>query len=98
MLAKSGIEVEVSLPSEREIMFTCRFRRPRRLLFSAWTQPEHVREWWGCEGARITGCEIDLEVGGAWKVVMQMADGSEHPFRGVYQEITNEERLEYTEC
>ena len=98
MLAKSAVDVAVSLPSDREITFTCLFERPQQLLFDAWTKAEHLRHWWGCEGSVVTLCEIDLRVGGAWQLVMRMSDGSDHPFRGVYREIIRNERVVYTEC
>ena len=98
MLAKGNVEVTVTLPSETEIRFTCFFCRPRQVLFEAWTRPEHIRRWWGCDGASISVCEIDLRVGGSWKIIMRMLDGSEHPFHGVYREIVPGERLVYSEC
>jgi uncharacterized protein YndB with AHSA1/START domain len=98
MLVKSTAEVTVTLPSEREIAFVRVFERPRHLLFEAWTKPEHVRQWWGCDGSCLTVCDIDLRVGGAWRIVMRMPDGSDHPFRGVYREIVPNERLVYSEC
>jgi uncharacterized protein YndB with AHSA1/START domain len=94
----STAEVTVSLPSDREIVFTRFFARPRHLLFRAWTQPEHLRQWWGCDGSTLTVCETDLRVGGAWRLVMRMQDGFENPFRGEYREIVPNERLVYTEC
>jgi uncharacterized protein YndB with AHSA1/START domain len=98
MLAKSSHEVTVTLPSDRAIRFTRIFECPREVLFEAWTQPEHVRHWWGCAGSTLTVCEIDLREGGEWRFVLRMADGSEHPFKGVYREINAPERLVYTEC
>jgi uncharacterized protein YndB with AHSA1/START domain len=98
MLTKSSTDVVVSLPSDREIAFTRIFERPRHLLFQAWTEPEHLRQWWGCDGSSLIECEIDLRVGGAWRLVMRMADGSEHPFHGVYREIVPDKRLVYSEC
>ena len=98
MLVGKNVEVTVSLPSEREIEFTCRFQRSPRLLFEAWTRPEHLKQWWGCESSTITHCAIDLRVGGAWSLVMRMADGAEHPFHGIYREILRPNRLVYTEC
>lgn len=98
MLAKENAEVTVTLPSETEIRFTRFFRRTRRALFEAWTQAEHVRHWWGCNGSSITVCEIDLRVGGSWKIMMRMRDGGDHRFHGVYQEIAPGERLVYSEC
>ena len=91
-------EVTVALPSDREIVFTRMFDHPRDLLFEAWTKPEHLRQWWGCEGSYLTLCEVDLKTGGAWRLVMRMKDGSEHPFRGTYREIVPNARLVYTEC
>jgi uncharacterized protein YndB with AHSA1/START domain len=98
MLAKGNSEVSVTLPSETEICFTRFFARSPQLLFDAWTQPEHVRHWWGCEGSSISDCAMNLRVGGAWHIVMRMLDGSDHPFRGVYREIVPGEKLVYTEC
>ena len=98
MLVGKSVEVAISLPSEREIAFTCRFQRRARLLFEAWTKPEHLRQWWGCEGSSITHCAIDLRAGGSWSLVMRMGDGSEHPFHGTYREVVRPQRLVYTEC
>jgi uncharacterized protein YndB with AHSA1/START domain len=98
MLVGKNVEVTVSLPTEREIAFTCRFQRSARLLFEAWTRPEHWRQWWGCEESTITHCAIDLRVGGAWSLVMRMPDGADHPFHGTYREILRPSRLVYTEC
>ena len=98
MLLAKSIEVHVDLPSDLEIESICRFRRSARLLFEAWTMPEHIMHWWGCEGSSITHCTIDLREGGAWSLVMQMPDGSRHPFNGIYREIVPPRRLVYTEC
>ncbi|HTB96416.1 MAG TPA: SRPBCC domain-containing protein [Terracidiphilus sp.] len=98
MLAKGNLEVTVTLPSETEIRFACFFRRTRKTLFEAWTRPEHIRQWWGCDGSCLSVCEIDLRIGGPWKIVMQMPDGSDHRFHGVYQEIEPDQRLVYSEC
>ena len=98
MPANNRYEVTVTLPSDREIRFTRLFDWPARLLFEAWTTPEHLRHWYGCPEARLTYCEIDLCVGGAWRLNLHMPDGSDHPFHGVYREIDAPGRLVYTEC
>ena len=73
------------------------FDAPRRLVFEAMTRPEHVRRWYGCDGAELTVCEIDLRPGGLWRYVLRMPDGQEFPFAGMYREIAAPERLVYTE-
>ena len=88
----------VTTPSDREIVMTRVFDAPRRLLFEAWTQPEHVVRWWGCDGSSLTVCEIDLRPGGAWRFVLRGPDGKDYPFKGVYREIAPPARLVYSEC
>lgn len=97
MLTTSRAEVTVTLPSDREIVFARHFDRPRPLLFAAWTRPEHLRRWWGCDGSTMLSCDVDLRVGGAWRIVTSMPDGSVHPLSGVYREIVPNSRLVYTE-
>ncbi len=72
------------------------FDAPRERVFDAWTQTEHVRQWWGQNGSILTLCEIDLRVGGEWRFVELAADGNEHPFCGTYLDIARPERLAYT--
>jgi uncharacterized protein YndB with AHSA1/START domain len=92
MAAKTNA-LKVTLPSDREIRLTREFDAPRRLVFEACSKPEYVSQWWGRRGSSLTVCEIDLRPGGAWRFVERSADGTEHPFKGVYREIVAPERL-----
>jgi uncharacterized protein YndB with AHSA1/START domain len=83
--------------SDREFVLTRVFNAPRRLVFEAWTRPEHVRRWYGCSIMTLTVCEIDLAVGGSYRYVMRAPDGGEHTMTGVYREIVPPGRLVYTE-
>ena len=85
-------------PSDREILMTRVFDAPRRLVFQAWTNPEHVPHWMlGPKGWTMPVCEIDPRPGGAWHFVWRHSDGTEMEMRGVYREITPPERLVSTE-
>jgi len=86
----------ITTPSDREIVLTRSFDAPRKLVFEAWTQPEHVKRWWGCQSSSMTVCEIDLRVGGAWRYVLRALNGDEHGFHGVYREIAAPARLVHT--
>jgi uncharacterized protein YndB with AHSA1/START domain len=71
---------------------------PRRLVFDAWTNPEHVPHWMlGPEGWTMPVCEIDLRPGGAWHFVWRRSDGTEMGMHGMYREITPPARLVSTE-
>ncbi len=52
-------------PSDREVVFTRVVNAPRRLVFDAWTKPEHLPHWMlGPDGWTMPVCEIDLRPGG----------------------------------
>jgi uncharacterized protein YndB with AHSA1/START domain len=85
-------------PSDREILMTRVLDAPRRLVFQAWTNPEHVPHWMlRPKGWTMPVCEIDLRPGGAWHFVWRHSDGTDMEMRGVYREITPPERLVSTE-
>lgn len=89
----------VTLPSDVEVLLTRTVNAPRDLVFKAYTQPEHVRQWLlGPDGWSMTVCEIDLRVGGEWKYVWHNeSDGREFGMHGVYREIEPPERVVNTE-
>lgn len=98
MLAKNAGKVSITLPSDREIRITRVFDWPCELVFEAWTKPDYLRQWWGCATSEIIACEVDLRVGGSWRIVMRMPDGPDQVFRGRYREIAAPHRLVYDEC
>ncbi len=51
------------------------FRAPREKVFSAWTDPEKLKRWWGAhEGFTTPIAEIDLRVGGSYRLGMKPPD------------------------
>jgi uncharacterized protein YndB with AHSA1/START domain len=82
---------------ERELVVTRTFDAPRALVFRAWTEPEHLRRWFGPRGWTLTVCTIDLRPGGIWHYCMRGPGGEESWGRAVYREITPPERLVYTD-
>lgn len=84
-------------PSDREIVVTRVVDAPRRLVFEALTDPEHVPHWFGPRGWTLPVCQIDRRPGGAWRFVGRGPDGTKMGMRGAYQEITPPERLVSTE-
>jgi uncharacterized protein YndB with AHSA1/START domain len=81
--------------ADRELVFTRVFNAPRELVFEAWTDPEHVGQWWGPNGFRTTTHEMDVRPGGVWRFIMHGPDGVDYPNRIVYVEIARPERLVY---
>lgn len=44
------------------------------LVFTAWTNPNHLKNWWGPKGFTNTFKEFDLRPGGKWSFVMHGPD------------------------
>src|SRR5690349_16890269 len=97
MATKQKNRATVTILSDTEILISRAFDAPRDLVFEAITEPEHVRKWYGCADMQMVICEIDLRVGGKWRYVLRMPDGSEHGFHGEYREIVRPARLVSTE-
>lgn len=71
---------------------------PPRLIWAAWTTPEHLKEWFTPRPWTVKSCEIDLRPGGLFKTVMCSPDGQEFPNLGCYLEIVPEKRLVWTDA
>ena len=69
------------------------FHAPIQLVWEAWTQAEHIAQWWGPKGMDIDVIEHDFRVGGKWKYSMPMPDGNEFISEGVYSEIVEHEKI-----
>jgi uncharacterized protein YndB with AHSA1/START domain len=95
---KNAGNLRVTTPSDREIAMTRVFNSPRRLVFDALTKPGLVKQWLlGPPGWTMPVCEIDLQVGGAYRFQWRGPDGTEMGTRGVCREIAPPERFVATE-
>lgn len=76
-----------------EIISTRIFNHPRELVFSAWTNPDRLKNWWGPNGFTNTFHEFDLRPGGKWTFVMHGPDGRNYPNESVFVQIEEPELL-----
>ena len=76
------------------------FDAPVEQIWQMWTVPEHFRAWYGPTGASIPVAELDVRVGGARSVCMEMQTPNGPMrmwFTGVHLEVVEHVRLVYTE-
>ncbi|MGB2589261.1 MAG: SRPBCC family protein [Candidatus Acidiferrum sp.] len=91
--------LQITTPTDREILITRVFDAPRRPIFEAWTNSKQVPHWMlGPEGWTMPVCEIDLRPGGAWHFIWHHQNGEKMEMHGEYREIKPPERLVSTEC
>ena len=72
------------------------FDAPPERLFQAWTTPEELRRWHAPGPLSCVLAEIDLRVGGRFRIHMREPDGKEHRVGGTYRVIDPPGKLSYT--
>lgn len=65
-------------------------------LFDAWTQPEQLRAWWGPRPVTCSGAEVDLRVGGQYRITNVLPDGSTLVIEGEFEIVEAPHKLVYT--
>ncbi len=76
------------------------FDAPVDVIWEMWTDPEHFKQWYGPDGATIPAATMDVRVGGARLVCMEMQTPGgpmQMWFAGEHREVVENERLVYTE-
>ncbi len=79
--------------AERELISSRLLDAPRDLVFRAFTDPDHLRQWWGPRGFNNTFLEFDPRPGGVWQFVMHGPNGTDYPNRHIFLEIVKPERI-----
>src|SRR5262249_10177708 len=98
LMAVSTGTAKVTLPTETQILITRDFDAPARLVYAAYTTPEHVMRWFAGRNGSVRSAEIDLRVGGTWRYVMAVASGGfDIAFHGEYRELVPDELIVTTE-
>jgi len=85
-------KLEITLPSDTEILMIRSFNAPKALVWEFFTDPEKVRLWLGCNGT-MTVSEADFRVGGTWRNVFDAGEAGIHPTRGEFLEIVPTDRI-----
>ena len=68
---------------------------PRKTVFAAFENPEHLARWWGPNGFTNTIKEFDFRPGGAWRLVMLGPDGTEYDNTAEFLEVIKPEKIVY---
>lgn len=79
--------------TDREIVVTRVIDAPRELVFAAFTERDHVENWWAPQGA--TTHEWRREPGGVWRYSMPGPNGAQLSFRVSFIEISKPSRFVY---
>ncbi|HEX7847812.1 MAG TPA: SRPBCC family protein [Chitinophagaceae bacterium] len=80
-------------PPGRELSISRLFHAPRELVWEVWTNPEHIKHWWGPEGFTNTITTMNVAPGGEWEFIMHGPDGTDYKNKHIYKEVVKPEKL-----
>jgi uncharacterized protein YndB with AHSA1/START domain len=83
--------------TDRDVYITRSFAAPRAVVWSFWTQPERLAEWFGPAGITTPASriDVDLRAGGRWDLGMTSDDtGEVFPLSASIVTVVDQEYLE----
>jgi uncharacterized protein YndB with AHSA1/START domain len=99
MAAQANPVNKTAQDSENELVLTRVFNAPARVVYEAWTKPQHIKRWFGPVGYPVATANMDFRVGGKWRFIMTGPDGKEGPpFGGEYLEIVPNRKIVLTDA
>lgn len=81
--------------ADRELRLTRLLKAPVELVWEVFTNPEHIKHWWGPNGFTNTITKMDVEPEGEWDLVMHGPDGTDYKNKAVFKEIIKHKKIVY---
>jgi uncharacterized protein YndB with AHSA1/START domain len=91
----TGAGVAGVVASDRPFVISRVYQVPRDVLWSMWTEPEHLKSWFGPKDVSIASCKLDLRPGGTFHYGMQTPGGPVMWGKWVFREVVPRERLAF---
>jgi len=84
--------------SENDLVLERTLDAPIDLVWLAYTDPEHLKQWFAPKPYEITECELDLRPGGVFRIRMVGPDGFDtgHGTPGCVLEVVEGKKLTWT--
>jgi uncharacterized protein YndB with AHSA1/START domain len=74
------------------------FAAPPEKVWRAWTDPQALKRWWGPGEEPVSLAELDVRVGGRFRIVFGGPDGKANECAGEYREVVPNRKLVFTWC
>jgi len=86
---------EKSNTADRELIISRLLNAPVELVWEVWTDPGHVKNWWGPDGFTNTISKMEIKPGGEWDLVMHGPDGTDYKNKSIFREIVKHKKIVY---
>ncbi len=91
----SGKNKSISNTEDREIKISRLLNAPIELVWHVWTNPDHIKNWWGPNGFSNTISKMEVKPGGEWNLIMHGPDGVDYVNKSVFTEVIKFKKLVY---
>ena len=81
--------------SDRELLLTRTISAPIKLVWEVWTDPAHIKNWWGPNGFTNTIHKMEVKEGGEWSLTMHGPDGTDYKNKSMFKEIVKHKKIVY---
>src|SRR5436853_1097296 len=82
-----------SITTDRELSIEHTFNAPIELVWQMFTDPNHIKNWWGPNGFTNTIFKMEVKPGGIWDFVMHGPDGTDYKNTSRYKEVVKPNRI-----
>src|SRR3974390_983543 len=90
---RGKIVVEKNDFTGSEFLIRREFDAPRELVWDAWTDPNHLMQWFAPKGFKMIGCKMDLRPGGEFQYGQQGPGGLTMWGKWTFREVVRPQRL-----
>jgi uncharacterized protein YndB with AHSA1/START domain len=84
------------MPTQPSLTLQRRINATPAKIFKAWTDPSQIVKWMHPYNNDVIHAEMDVRVGGRFRIIMRTPEGEEHDVNGMFREVVRDERLVYT--
>ena len=81
------------MPANQRLTYKKIIRAPRERVFAAWTKPELLKRWWGPGEVTCPEAEVDLQVGGKYRLANLQPDGKVIWISGTFEQVSPPKKL-----
>jgi PhnB protein len=83
--------------TDREIRMSRLLNAPIALVWEVWTNPEHIKQWWGPNGFTNTISQMDVKENGEWNLIMHGPDGTDYTNKSIFKfkEVIKHKKIVY---
>lgn len=86
---------ENNTTADRELKMSRTLNAPIGLVWEVWTNPEHIKNWWGPDGFTNTISKMDVRANGKWELVMHGPDGTDYKNQSIFKEVEKHKKIVY---